>query len=304
METGTTCPRRFQYFFCGRRRGAAERVALEFGKRIHKVLAARYLHNVNVTEQTNAVMVSAASNAFADFDPGPDEYRNYGFAIEVINTYNKEYPTEGFDVVILPDGKPAIEVPFAVPIGEIPVNKEVLVRRPSGEVGMRFVKSIKIMWCGRVDLIYQRDSRLYLMDHKTTTQLGSTYFKAFEISHQVYGYVWAIAKLLNKAIYGFCINAIAVRKQTKTGKGIECIRSIVPLDQSLVDEWIEDTLFTVADLVEMAIRGYFPKHTAWCCEKFGTCQYFPVCSLPPHSREVMLMSGNYTHVDWDPLHGD
>jgi hypothetical protein len=114
-------------------------------------------------------------------------------------------------------------------------------------------------------------------------------------------YVWAVSKQLNRSVYGFTVNALAIRKPTKTGKGNEYIRNIVMLDQTLLEEWVDDTLFIVSDFVEMARRGYYPKHTKWCVGKYGTCPYMSVCSLPPAHREVMLSSGLFRNVEWSPL---
>jgi hypothetical protein len=314
LERFTTCPRSAEYYICNKRESSEDRVALGFGKRIHTILETRYKFHPNVVPPrlsadvggaevgTGARMFAAAQAAFADFlPPTEEEYRNFSTATDLITAYNNHYPIEAFEVLQLPSGLPAIEVPFAVPLGEITVNSPMWVRSPKGEVAEKQVGTIKIIWTGKIDLIYRREGRIYIMDHKTTSMMGPNYFKEFDLSSQVYGYLWAAAKLLNQPIAGFIVNALAVRKQTKTGKRFEFERYPIPGDDFLVAEWIEDTLHIISDFIEMAKRAYFPKHTKWCVGKYGLCPYIQVCQLPEHSKETILMSGNFKTVEWDPL---
>lgn len=314
LEKFTTCPRSAQYYICSKRESSDERIALGFGKRIHTILEARYKHNVNVIQAgpddipgitpeigTSARMFATAQAAFADFSAPEEEFRNFSTAIDLITAYNAYHPIEAFEVVKLPDGRPAIEVPFAVPLGEIEVKHELLVRAPDGTVSSKYIDKLKIIHTGKIDMLFRREGRIYIMDHKTTSMMGPGYFKEFDLSSQVMAYIWAASTLLGQPVSGFVVNALAVRKQTKTGKRFEFERYPIPADQDLVNEWVEDTLYICSDMVEMAKRGYFPKHTKWCVGKYGTCPYAQVCILPRHSRETMLMSGNFKRVEWDPL---
>jgi hypothetical protein len=312
LERFTTCPRSAQYYVCAKRESSDEKVALGFGKRIHTILEERYRFHPNVipadlprTETseigTGMRMVATATAAFADWTVGEEEYRNYSTAVDLITAYNNHYPVEAFEVLTLPNGRPAVEVPFAVPIGEVAIDADMWVRNPDGSVVNRYVGTIKVVWTGKIDLIYRRESRIYIMDHKTTSMMGPSYFKEFDLSSQVYGYLWAASKLLNQPIAGFIVNALAVRKQTPKGKRFEFERYPVPADDALIAEFVEDVLHDVSDFIEMCKREYLPKHTKWCVGKYGACPYTQVCALPPHSREIILMSGNFKTVEWDPL---
>lgn len=311
LERFTTCPRSAQYYICNKRESSDERIALSFGKAIHKILEARYKHNPNVVTKvpgisehdTNEIMLAAARDAFADWkNDDAEEFRNFSTAVTFIEKYNSHYPMEGFEVLRLPDGNPAIEVPFAVPLGELEINGPLLVRNPAGDIAEKEFSTLKIIWTGRIDLIIKREGNIFLMDHKTTSMMGPQYFKEFDLSSQVYGYVWAASKLLNTRISGFLVNALAFRKPTPKGKPYEFQRYPVSVDTSLVSEWVDDCLHIVSDFIEQARRGYMPKHTKWCVGKYGPCPYIPICSLPPQGgREIMLSSGNYKDVLWNPL---
>lgn len=292
LEKFTTCPRSAQYYIIDKIEGANERTAPAFGGKIHKILEARYKDHVNFMPQepgrkgTTEIMQEVAAVEFKDWTPPDDDFRTYATALQFIDLYNTTYPVEAFDIYKLPDGKPAIEMPFAVPLGEIELHDG---------------KNIKIIWTGRIDMVYQRESRLYVMDHKTTSVMGPSYFKEFELSSQVHGYVWATQQLTGQRIDGFVVNALAMRKPTKTGKAFELLRHIVPIDQSLVEEWKSDTLTIISDFVNMAERSHFPKHTKWCVGKYGVCEYATVCGLPPTQRDSILYSPAYRPVTWSPL---
>lgn len=294
-----------EYYACYRREAADPSSALNFGKIIHKCLEFHYT-NLFYHRPTNlSDLLSIADKGFTESPPPEGEYRTYGLAVSLLTEYLTQYPFESFNILALPDGKPAIEVPFALPIGEIEINREILVRDPSTlEVKLTHVPSIKIVWTGRIDLLYTVNDSLYILDHKTTSQLGPTYFKAFELSSQVYGYRYSIAKLLDRHVNGFCVNAMCARRPTRTGTGLELSRNIVPLDETIGEEWLDDTLSHVSSFINSCIVGYFPKSPQWCFGKFGECSYRTVCSMPPAQREIILMGGLYKTVDWSPLNKD
>ena len=304
LETFTTCPRQAQYYVCQKKEKSGERSALKFGGIIHKILEARYLRgDAFVTEQTEQAMVACAEREFSTYTAPLEDFRNYGTALNLIREYNSFYLAEPFTVLKSPEGKPYIEVPFAVPLGKITVNAEVSVRNPDGSITLRTLESIQVMWQGRIDMIVEHEGRLYILDHKTTSMLGPTYFREFELSSQFRGYTWAAEQLLGRTINGAIINALGVRKPTKTGQALEFQRKTITCDPAVLAEWQTDTLHIITDFIEMARRQHMPQHTKWCVGKYGMCQFFDVCTLPPDQRQQMLSTGDYKSVTWNPLTG-
>jgi hypothetical protein len=302
LERFVTCPRSAGYYVGLRRELDKSRAALDFGKIIHEALAVRYARFPGyVSNECVSAMVAEIDRGFTTYHPDPDEFRNYGVAISAVQHYNSTYPMEEFEVVQY-NGKPFVEQPFAIPLGEIEVNAVLWVRDPATNlITQRHVKTLKIVWKGRIDLVYQREGFLYGMDHKTTSIMGPQFFAEFELSHQVHGYSWAIKKLLGSLPRGFVINGLGIRKPTKTGKSLEFVRSTIPIYDSLVNEWEVDTLHIVSDFVEMCRRAYLPKHTKWCVGKYGACEYKQVCGLEPSMRATAIASNEYRDVTWDPL---
>lgn len=308
LETFTTCARQAMYFAGLKRQGNGERVALKFGGIAHKVLEARYRAATSMYAQSpevERVMVATAEKEYATWQPPMDDFRNYSCMIELIQRYGLEYPFENFDIVKTPAGVPMVEVPFALKLGTLTIDADLPVRQSDGQISVRHVGTINLVWTGKIDIGAQLDNRLYIWDHKTTSVMGPSYFKEFDLSHAMIGYSWATEQILGRPVYGYVINAIGVRKPTKTGKAFEFVRQTYVLDRWKVDEWVTDTLHLVADFVENIRRGYAPKCTKWCFGKYGECQFFRVCSLPPEQREFMLyQTTEFGDVTWSPLHGE
>lgn len=302
LEVFTTCPRQAQYYVCQKKEKAGDRAALKFGGIVHKILEARYLGPGGfITPDTTQCMVACAEREFGSYTPPLEDFRNYGTALNLIEAYNTFYPSEPFTVLKSPEGKPFIEVPFACPLGEVEVNSLLTIRHPDGSIKQENVGTVRIMWQGRIDMIVEYEGRTYIFDHKTTSMLGPTYFREFEMSSQFRGYTWAAQHLLNTPIAGAIINAIGVRRPTKSGKSLEFERKTVTASPEVLAEWQLDTLHIITDFIEMVRRQHMPQHTRWCVGKYGLCQFFDVCTLPPDQRQMLLSTGEYKTVTWNPL---
>lgn len=314
LETFTTCPRSAQYLVCEKRKSSSQRPALTFGKIIHSALEARYKTTSPMIAQTpevESVMMARLTEGFSHWQPPEEDFRTYSCATELIRLYGEQYPFEAFEVLKDPSGRPFVEMPFAVPLGQIDINETMWVQPmeknyegvvvKSGPPEERFVGTITILWSGKIDLGISHDSRNFILDHKTTSIMGPSYFLEFEDSHQMIGYVWAGEILLGQPIHGFTINAMAVRRPTKTGKGFEFQRKSFAVEDWQKKEWVTDTMYIVSDFIEMCRRGSLPKHRKWCIGKYGECPYRKVCTLPPQQRPIMLATAEYEDATWSPL---
>jgi hypothetical protein len=327
LEGFQTCPRAGQYSLCLRKRSAGDRVAQKFGGIMHKVLEGRYRSAETMFAQTKNIenlMVATAQREFhgvrGDADgewvhlpyiPPAEDYRNFDRMIELVQEYGKTYPFESFDIMRLPEGRPFVEFPFALPLGELDLGGQTfwvqdmvhdsdgnLVKR--GDWYQKTINTIKIIWMGRIDLVYTYNGGIYIMDHKSSSM--ATNMAEFEIAHQFYGYKWAVEVILQQQVTGVVINRVVVRKPSRTGTPFTFERKLIAYQEGLAKEWKVDMLHIVSDFIGMIQRGYMPKHTAWCVGKFGTCQFHKVCSLDsPEQRQVMLESGEYEDNTWSPL---
>lgn len=313
MELFQTCQRAAQYGIAERRRGASSSSALHFGGIVHKAMEVRYRscsERFAQTDQVTNVMVATVESEFTRWSPPEGDFRNLDCAVNLIHRYGERYPFEEFDQVVMPDGRPFVEQPFCFPLTVLHVNATMLVqtiaKSPEGQlvkVGdpkLQHVAHIKVLWIGRLDLVYTSHNGLYIMDHKTSSM--ATNMAEFEIAHQFYGYTAAVEEILGVQVAGTVINRIVCRKPTRTGEPFTFERKLIPTNRDLLAEWRRDMTQMVTDYVVATLEGYFPKQTAWCVGKFGTCQYHKVCCLGDETqRRFMLGSGEYEENVWSPL---
>lgn len=303
-ETIITCRRKAEYYIGNKRQFNGDRWALTFGRIVHKVLEVRArLMTHTITPEITTAMINMADNELQKHPPPEDDFRNYAFLLDLINEYNAFYPIESYRIA-QHNNQPLIEVGFIHPLGEITLNTRCLVRNPDGSTIERFVQTIKVMQTGRIDQVVTHQDRLYGLDHKTTSMMGPTYFKEFDMSSQMVAYKWAIEELTGRKITGFIINALGMRKPTKTGKKLEFQRYTVHTSDESVTEWKRDAMSHISTYLSDCIEGYTPKGTKWCVGKYGACEFFDVCTLPHDQRPIMLATNNYRNVTWDPLNPD
>lgn len=313
MELFTTCPRQAFYYIIRKLELNRDKIALDFGSAFHTVLEYLYKTHgtgyrsaeqnqdvINFTSRTITHRLSPEEEQFrkAAHERGEllspvlvtpeDDYRTVSYLLEGVQRYLTQYPAEAYEIAKLPDGSPAIEMPFAMPIGTI----QTTLWGP-----------VTVMWTGKMDKVYRSRGNLGLQDHKTTSMMGPSYFSEFEIAHQMYGYANAVEYVFKEPCHEILINALGCRKPTVKGKGekFEFARHIIPINRDLLDEWFTDSLALVSDFLSHCERGYFPKATKWCVAKYGACQYRQVCSLSPENRDLALSTNEFKKVTWSPL---
>jgi hypothetical protein len=287
LEKYTTCRRSMQYYGIQKREPSGEKVPLTFGKGVHLGLESHYRgHNF---EETIQVMRKFYDNPL--HTPPEGDHRTLAYSEHLLEKYQLHYYNEPFEILKDDEGEPYVERSFAVFLGNVEYGN------PETEL----FESIPVFYTGRIDLIVVWDGKICPLDHKTTSMMGARFFDEFYNGQQPIGYAWAVQKTFGVEVDGFVVNALACRKPTKTGKGIEFDRMKFAIDPERIVEWEINTLTIIQDMVEDHSRGYFPMETKWCVGKYGKCPYFEVCTLPHSSRHKMLGSGLYRDVTWSPL---
>jgi hypothetical protein len=297
LERFITCARSAEYYIIRQRESRAVKIALKFGGAIHKALEIKYIHGEGeaVRQKENEELIKE----FKSIAVPPDDHRTPDRAIEVLQKYHTNYPHELFHVVEQ-DGHPLVEVRFAEELGTVEVFADLYTYKGGQRSSFR-VDRIFVVWTGRIDLIVEWDKQYWVMDHKTTQILGDGYFGDFELSQPTVGYCWAAQRRFGFTIEGLVLNALAVRKPTRTGKANEFHRRRYPYPQWQLAEWQPNTLAVVGRFIADWKDGYFPMETKWCFGKYGRCPYHPICTSRPQDREEVLMGSDYQDVEFDPL---
>jgi hypothetical protein len=287
-ELFETCARAAQYNSVFKRESAGERSAQFRGSVVHEALSIRKRATDPSFEPDQVKLIL---DLYKDKDFGPDEWRTAEHCINTITAYNKQWPIESEPFTI---HEGAVEMPFKLLLGRAELNSEVTTH-----AGTFYVRNVDVYWTGRLDAIINY-SGLLVMEHKTTSILGTTFWDDFQLGSQPNGYVWA-ARQLGYPVEGVYIDALAGRKPSRTGVMNEFQRQRFFYEPDRIDEWRTDTFTLVTDFLEHLCRNYFPKSPKWCFGKYGMCQYWPVCTQNLDRRNDMLQSDLYKPVTWSPL---
>jgi hypothetical protein len=303
LETFQTCSKAAK-FYCVDRRQRVPSGALAFGSAFHIALDHIYRGGYG---QADLGIAKAMEYLSANSSPNPDEWRTPALLQDSIQAYVKEYSKDDAIVPLRLEGKPMVEIPFSLVLGEIPLDQTLPFKTSEltdeADDSPLYIDKLIILWSGRIDIAGNYgDNDVYVIDHKTTSIGGPQFFADFYLSQQMVGYNWALRNILpTHKIVGTVVNAIIQRKPTRTGKGLEFSRQTYFHQDWHVSEWESDVMSEVSRFVYSLCENSFPKATKWCFGKYGRCPYHEVCTLPPAQRKFMLDSREYINVTWSPL---
>jgi hypothetical protein len=286
-ELFETCARAADYYTRQRRTLRADRPSLNFGHIIHAALVPRKLNEENWQEKQEKIII----DYYNSYSPPINEWRTADRALDAIREYNKSYPIteEPFKVIAN-----TVELPFRIKLGEADLGAMVTTH-----AGTFYVKRVVIFWTGKIDGIVDYGVNL-ILDHKTTSIIGSQFYDDFVLSSQMHGYTWA-GRHLGYPVEGLLLDVLALRKPSRTGTPTEFQRQRYFYTEQHLAEWEKDTFTLITDFLEHLCRDYFPKSPKWCFGKYGRCQYWDVCTQIPEQRNAMLLSDLYQPVTWSPL---
>ena len=295
-----SCWREFEYAALRRRTPSSPKPALHFGGAVHEALKLRYTASQSeaVLPEVQEQQLAALAKAFEQNEPPAGDHRTFDLATRVITRYNEKYQKEPFRLLTLPSGKPFVEASFLRYLGKV---------LSSGSL----FKSVTmpVYYSGRIDLGVRDNEGHWVIDHKTAFMFGDSFREDMETSPQMYGYCWELQQQGLKPT-GFIINALRIRRPTKAALldpeqlvTLEDFQRIpVHVRQDQIDEWKENTLDLIEEMLHVMAGSTFPqKKKNHCVGKYGRCQFFDVCNLPKENRESYLDSALFQDNNWSAL---
>lgn len=226
-----------------------------------------------------------------------DSRRNTDTLVSLLTSYNAHINTV-YSEKLVPvelNGKKIVEETFSFPIGAVEFK--------AGELFAEAVK-IDIWWSGILDLLTYLRNEIWVCDHKTTTVMGDKFVDDKVRSSQMLGYTY-VGRLfqdkVTKPIRGVVINALALRSG-----GFEFKHFPIPMATWKIDEWQNETLFAMRDLIRRAVEflttGEAVPIREHCVTKYGQCKFFSLCEAPPMVRDRMLFDENlFSDNKWHPI---
>jgi hypothetical protein len=306
------CPRQAENYSVHGRELAKDQSALSFGRLFHKLEALRLNHGL-----TDAVVQrqhEEIASHFVYHPPSATDHRNADCMFQTIKKYNDRYKNDQLEKMIFQfEGEPMVERPFKIALCTLKIDDwipyrvaEVVGENNKWEItvdanGFFYAKKIHILYCGRIDAVFEQNNQLWIDDNKSTSRGGKEFEEAFRLSLQTRGYGWAVWKLTGRRPMGAIVNGVIVRPPTKTGKGTEFNRSTYFYSEDSLTEWEDNMKAHVSDFVGCLVRGFWPQSAQSFKSPCAGCDYQDNCALPRDQRAADLASDIYRDVTWNPM---
>jgi hypothetical protein len=293
------CPRRYQYSIVQgltpRNPGFA--IALVFGILFHKGMeyyhearAAGADHNealhdsvrkvaalpATATLPTDGDVAADAAEADADDDgitQRNSKVRTRYYLFRAIVWYLEHYADDPAATIILPSGKPAVELSFRLPLELQGVDHPILL-------------------CGHIDRGVEFNGALYVADYKTTKSVTRQFFDTFLLSHQLTGYTIAGSAIFDRPVRGALVDGIALQVG-----GVKLGRAPTQRTPGQVKEYFRTLTLAATTAQRCHDDDFYPMNTSACY----FCDFKSICSQPPEVRERYLSQHFERKRGWNPL---
>ena len=228
-------------------------------------------------EDAEAAGMQALIHHYGDFECPADSAKSLERMIGALEFYFFMYPlgNDGANPITLPNGTRGIEFSFAEPIG---INHPV-----TGE---------PILYTGRSDMIAERAGGIYIYDEKTTSSLGASWGRQWEMRSQFTGYAWAAHRQGIKTA-GAIVRGVSILKTKYDTLEVPTYRS-----QYEIDRWEEQLHRDVQRMIRMWEEGYWDYSLDGGCNEYGGCSFTKVCKA---SNPEDWLPVYFEQRVWDPL---
>lgn len=281
LDLFRTCPRKYYYSMVLGKTSPRSNVDLIFGTLIHQTLEHFDKLVATGTPRDEALhkTVRLALELSGERQNGAwvpwesyDSKKNRRNLIRSIIWYVEHYAEDGLETLILPDGRPAVELSFRFELPELD----------------------GYFYCGHIDRIVLWNDKPHVLDRKTTRSTLSThYFDNFSPDGQMSGYSLAASLFIEDAAAGVIIDGIEVAVGFS-----RFARGIAPRSPEILNEFLANTVFWIKLAAACAEADNWPMNESG-CSKYGGCLYREVCRQPETRRELTL--AQYADRKWDPL---
>ena len=277
-----SCPQLFNLIYLEDWKAKEENVHRHAGKSFASgIEAAReaFFAQNKSAEDSVAEGLEVLIRSYGTFECPADSAKSLERMAGAFEYYFEHYPLERdlCPPVILPSGRLGIEFSFAEPL---PITHPL-----SGD---------PILYCGRMDAILHYAGQPYVVDEKTTSSLGPTWSRQWDLRAQFTGYAWGCQRSGVTAA-GTIIRGVSILK-TK----YDTQEAVIVHPQWQIDRWYDETLEHIEDVIRAWKRGRFTHNLGDTCASYGGCAFRQVCSVQSESAESFL-STYFQRKRWDPV---
>lgn len=278
------CPAKFFYNNVAEWKSKGANVHLHAGGAFAKGMeAARTAFFVNglSAEESVATGLQALLLAYGDFECPSDSAKSAVNMAGAFEFYFDRYPlgNDGTEPVTFASGRKAIEFSFAHPL---PINHP--------EMGD------PLLFSGRMDAILKAFGGKFVTDEKTTTQLGASWSKQWDLRSQFTGYCWGTRES------GEPVNGVLVRGVSILKTKFDTLQAVSYRPDWQINRWYEEMLEWVQSAIDMWKRNKFRHNLDESCSAYGGCAFRQICMTQETERGAFL-STYFERRHHDPISG-
>jgi len=281
LSTFRSCPVKFFYQYVSHWKPLAQSVHLvaggAFASAIEAARNAFYVEGRSAAD-AEAAGLSALIAHYGDFNCPDDSAKSLERMCGAFEFYLFNYPlgADGATPITLASGRRGIEFSFAEPLE---------VRHP--------VTGDPILYTGRSDMIAERfGAGVWIYDEKTTSSLGATWGRQWEMRSQFTGYSWAARKQGIKTA-GTIVRGVSILKTKYDTLEVATYRSDYEIDR-----WEQQTNRDVLRMIRCWEEGYWDFSLDGACTDYGGCSFVSVCKS---SNPEEWLPAKFVKSVWDPL---
>ena len=231
----------------------------------------------NSASDAEAAGLNALIKHYGDFEPPADSAKSLERMCGALEFYFSQYPlgADGANPITLANGRRGIEFSFAEPLN---------INHP--------VTGAPILYTGRSDMIAERAGGVYIYDEKTTSSLGASWGRQWEMRSQFTGYGWAAQRQGIKT-HGSIVRGVSILKTKYDTLEVPTYRTEYELER-----WEAQTIRDIKRMIQAWEEGYWDWNLDGACTDYGGCSFTRVCkSSEPEAWLPMYFSQRV----WDPL---
>ena len=243
---------------------------------IEKARVAYYIDGLDA-QTAIALGVGALLEFYGDFQCPPESPKSAERTAGALEYYFSQYRL-GEDKAIpmsLPGGKRGIEFSFLEPLD--------IVHPVTGD---------PLLYSGRMDMMCSYEGMNLGEDDKTTSQLGASWPRQWDLRSQFTGYVWGAGRAGIK-LDGFLVRGVSILK-TK----YDTLQAITYRPQWLIDRWYNQLLMDIHRMIRNWEDGYWDYNLDHACAEYGGCPFKSVCQM---RDPAALLAQQFQRRKWDPV---
>lgn len=276
-----SCPRKFQWEYGQHWKSPWPNIHLHAGKAWASALEAgrrAFYIDGKSEEDAHAAAYLKLVEEYGDFDSGK-ENKSLNRLGEALIYYFTAFPlsTDPAKPYVGRNG-PMIEFSFALPLADDLLHPE------TGE---------PIIYAGRADMIATFAGAVTVYDDKTTSALGASWAKQWDLRSQFSGYTWAAQQ------FGIHVTQVLVRGIAILKTEIKHAQAITGRPPHAVERWHEQAVRDIRRAISCWKEDYWDFNLAESCSSYGGCIFSHPCQSA--NPQEWIEGGNYIQKIWDPV---